>query len=101
MAIDAPAIAAILGMAVATYATRVGGVWLAGRSEPPRFLARCLRHVPGAVISALVVPAVAVGGIPVAGGGIMAVLVAARTDNVLLASFAGAACLWLLRAILL
>ncbi len=98
MPTDPRTFAAILAMALATFATRIGGVWLARRGDPPAFVARCLRHVPGAVITTLIVPAVVAGGLPVAGAGVAVVLVAARTRNVLMAAGAGAAALWLLRA---
>ena len=98
MRADLPAVLMILGMALATFATRVSGVWLARRGEPPAFVAKCFRHIPGAVITALVVPVLAAGGVPVILAGIATVLIAARTENVLLASAVGAAGLWLLRS---
>ncbi len=53
---------AILGMALATFATKAGGFLLAGRLPQTGFVALWLRHVPGAVFAALVAPAIANGG---------------------------------------
>jgi uncharacterized membrane protein len=52
----------ILGMALATYATRAGGLWLMGRVRPSPRVERWLRHIPGAVLVSIVAPIVAAGG---------------------------------------
>ena len=62
MPIDAPAALAILGMALATYLTRAGGVWLVGRLRPSPRLEATLRQAPGAVLMAIVAPAVLQAG---------------------------------------
>ena len=41
------AIAAICGMALVTYATRVGGIWLMVRVSPTPRVAALLRAFPG------------------------------------------------------
>jgi uncharacterized membrane protein len=93
------ALAAILGMAAVTYATRAGGLWLMRRRQPPAVVERALKQVPGAVLVALVAPGVVVAGWPgVAGAGIAAAT-ARRTGNVLLAVVVGVAIVWLLRQI--
>jgi len=48
--------ATILGMALITYATRAGGLWLMGRVQPTPRLERWLRSLPGAILVALVAP---------------------------------------------
>ncbi len=58
----ADALLAILGMAVVTFSIRVGGYLLADRLPPTGFVAAWLRHIPGAVLAALVAPAVVIGG---------------------------------------
>lgn len=51
------AFAAIGLMAVATYLTRVAGVWLVSLAPATPRLERFLRHLSGSVLAALVVPA--------------------------------------------
>lgn len=56
------AVAAIVGMAVVTMAVKMSGFLLADRLPRDGFAAAWLRHIPGAVLAALVAPAVATGG---------------------------------------
>ncbi|MBN9309843.1 MAG: AzlD domain-containing protein [Devosia sp.] len=60
MSLDA--LLAILGMAAVTYAIRAGGVALASRLPETGFIATWMRHLPGAVLAALVAPAILAGG---------------------------------------
>lgn len=53
---------AIILMAMATYATRAGGFWLARRMTPGPFLRAWLENLPGAVFAAMVAPMVAGAG---------------------------------------
>lgn len=52
------ALIAIVGMAAVTYAIRAGGLLLANRLPAQGFVANWMKHVPGAVLAALVAPAV-------------------------------------------
>jgi uncharacterized membrane protein len=54
---DTAALLAILGMSVATYATRAGGFWLMSHVTLSRKLERFLRHSAGGVLIAIVVAA--------------------------------------------
>ena len=79
---------AIIGMAVATYATRVAGVW-AGRGPLRERIAsagaaRWLDHLPGAVLVSIIAPIVARGGPADALAAALALVVAARTRSALL-----------------
>lgn len=56
------ALITILGMAAVTYAIRAGGLLLANRLPTTGFVAAWLRHLPGAVLAALVAPAILKGG---------------------------------------
>lgn len=47
----------ILCMAAATYFTRVASPLLLGRTGVPRWMARLLKHVPTAMLAALIAPA--------------------------------------------
>lgn len=91
---------AILTMALVTYCTRAGGLWLMRRLPPSRRLAAALRHMPGALLVAIVVPIALAGGaaslVAVAG----AALVAVRSGRVMPAIVAGVALVALLRAVL-
>jgi branched-subunit amino acid transport protein len=55
------AIIAILGMALVTIAVRASGLLLADRLPREGFAAAWLRHIPGAVLAALVAPALVTG----------------------------------------
>ena len=51
-------LAAILAMALATYAMRAGGFWLMGHVPPSPRLRRMLEALPGSVVAATVLPIV-------------------------------------------
>lgn len=55
------AVLAILGMALVTIAIKAGGLLLADRLPRDGFAAAWLRHIPGAVLAALVAPALVTG----------------------------------------
>jgi uncharacterized membrane protein len=56
-------LAAILAMAVATYATRIGGFLLVRSLRPGPNLQTALEALPVAVLTAVIAPALAKGGI--------------------------------------
>jgi uncharacterized membrane protein len=58
----AEALFTILAMAAVTYGIRAGGLLLAERLPSTGFVALWLKHIPGAVLAALVAPAIANGG---------------------------------------
>jgi Predicted membrane protein len=55
------AVIAILGMALATIAVKASGLLLADRLPREGFAAAWLKHIPGAVLAALVAPALVTG----------------------------------------
>ncbi|MBD8064713.1 AzlD domain-containing protein [Devosia sp. PTR5] len=91
------ALLAILGMAVATIAIKVSGLLLADRLPRQGFAAAWLRHIPGAVLAALVAPALATGNL----AEVAAALVTGGTfllfRNLFLAMAAGVATVFLVR----
>src|SRR5215212_3494253 len=100
MQINIATLATIIGMALVTYATRVGGLWMLGWFQlSPRFDA-WLRHVPGAVLVAIVAPLVATGGVPNAAAALATAIIATRTNNLLLAIVGGVGIVWALRTYL-
>lgn len=83
------ALVTILGMALATYATRGGGFWLAGHVSHISRVKKWLQYIPGAILVSMVVPESLSRGFP----GILAVsgacLVMIRTRNLFLAMTVG------------
>ena len=57
------AVLAILGMALVTIAIKAGGLLLADCLPRDGFAAAWLRHIPGAVLAALVAPALVTGSL--------------------------------------
>ena len=57
------AVLAILGMALVTIAIKASGLLLADRLPREGFAAAWLRHIPGAVLAALVAPALVTGSV--------------------------------------
>jgi len=97
MRIEPGTLLAILGMALATYATRAGGIFMLSRARLSPSLHAWLRHVPGAVLVAVVAPLIASGGAPSVAAGLATALVAWRTNNLLLAIAAGVGLVFVLR----
>ena len=91
-------IGAVLAMGLAAYLTRIGGYWLIGRFPIGKRVHRMLNAMPGAVITASVLPILAKDGL--AAG--LAVMVAALTmmavRNDFAAVIAGVAAAALVRA---
>ncbi len=54
---------ALLAMGFAAYLTRIGGYWLIGRFPIGKRVHRMLDALPGAVITASVIPILAKGGV--------------------------------------
>ena len=97
---DALALLTILGMALVTYLTRAGGLWLMSFVTPSPRVEDWLRQIPGAVLVAIIAPTVLASSIAETVASLVAVLVAWRTKNVLAAMIAGVAIVWILRHLL-
>ena len=99
MSIHPSALVAIALMAIVTYATRAGGYWLMGRVTLTPRVSAMLAALPGAVLTALVVPAVLEEGI----AGVIAIGATALAmwwrGNLLVALVAGVGTMWLLRTL--
>lgn len=97
-------VVAVLVIGVATYTFRLSMIGLAGRVSLPARIERALRFVPVAALTALVTPDLLGGASgatllthnPRLWAGVVAVIVAWRTRNVLLTVAIGMAALWLL-----
>jgi uncharacterized membrane protein len=83
------ALVTIVGMALVTYSTRAGGMWLMRFTSPSARTERWLQHIPGSVLAAIIAPAVVAHGV----AGVVAVVitgaVSLRTGNLLLAMASG------------
>jgi uncharacterized membrane protein len=87
----------VLGMALVTYATRAGGLWLMARVKPSPRLEAGLRQMPGAVLAALIAPLAWSGGTAERLALVATAIVAARTRSILLSLATGVASVWMLR----
>jgi uncharacterized membrane protein len=96
---EASALVAIAAMAVATYATRLTGLVLMPRLPSRPWLESWVGYVPGCVIAAIVAPAVLDAGVPGLAAGLVTVLIARRTSNLIVPLAAGIVVVWLLRSI--
>jgi len=92
-------LAAIVGMALVTYATRAGGLWLMSRVPLNARAASFLRHLSGCVLVALVVPAVARGDFATVCGVVAALAAMLGTRRAPLAMLCGVVTAAVVRAI--
>lgn len=97
--IDSQAMLAIVLMALATYATRAGGLWLASRLDLSGRVEAWLGYIPGAILVSLVAPAVLASGLAEALAGLAVVLVAIRTASLPLAMVVGVGAVLLFRTL--
>lgn len=97
---DTPALLTILGMALVTYLTRAGGLWLMSFVTPSPRVGAWLRQIPGAVLVAIIAPTVLASSLAETLASLITVLVAWRTKNVLVAMIVGVAAVWILRHLL-
>ena len=93
-------ILAILGMAAVTLAIRAGGFLLADRLPSTGFVAAWMRHIPGAVLASLVLPAIVSGGIAEAVAAVATAAAWFLTRNLLPAMAAGVLTIYLMRLVL-
>ncbi len=95
MGLDPATLAAIVGMAVASYACRGGGYWLFRQVRPPPWLRTTLGYVPGALFVAFVVPALAAGGVRQWVAALLTAGVMLGTGSLAAAVVAGTGASWL------
>ena len=89
------------------YVSRLSFIAFFARREMPALLARALKFVPAAMLTALIVPMIATPAVPGGAGvvprvlaALLAALVAWRTRHEMAVIVAGMAALWLLQALL-
>jgi uncharacterized membrane protein len=88
---------AIVLMALATYATRAGGLWLASRFDLSERAGAWLEQIPGAILVSLVAPTVLMGGPAEALAAVAVVLVALKTGSLPAAMVTGVGAVLVLR----
>jgi len=97
--VDSTTLLAIVLMALVTYATRAGGLWLASRLDLSERAEIFLDQIPGAILISLVAPVVITGGPAAWAAAAAAALVAWRTGSLLGAMVVGVACILALRSL--
>jgi uncharacterized membrane protein len=91
------ALLTILLMAIVTYGFRAGGYWIMGRVTLSPRMESGLAYLPGAVITALVVPSAIEAGLAGVVGLIAVAIVMRRWNNLVLALVFGIGTVWLVR----
>ena len=99
MAVDTGTLLAIVLMALATYATRAGGLWLASRFDLSERAGAWLDQIPGAILVSLVAPAILMGGPVEVLAALVVVLVSLRTGSLPAAMVIGVGTVLALRAL--
>ena len=94
MTLDPLVLLTIIGMALATYATRAGGYLLFRAFPTPPLLRAALAYVPGALFISYVVPALAAGGRQQWIGAAATVAIMAATRSLATAILGGTAAAW-------
>ena len=94
MRLDPWTVATIVGMALATYASRGGGYWLFRRMAPSAAVRTVLGYLPGALFVSFVAPALAAGSWPQWVGGAVTLAVSLATGRLSLAILGGTAAAW-------
>lgn len=89
----------LLGMAGATYLTRVAGLFLISRIKPTPRVEAFLRHVPASILVAIIVPNLVKGTVPELSAAAAAALAAALTRNLVAALCVGVAAVVLFRGL--
>jgi uncharacterized membrane protein len=97
--LDPTTLLAIVLMALATYVTRAGGLWLANRFDLSERAGAWLDAIPGAILVSLVAPTVLTGGPAEALAAVAVVVVSLWTGSLPLAMVTGVGTVVLLRSL--
>jgi len=89
----------IVLMALATYSTRAGGLWLASRFDLSERAGAWLDQIPGAILVSLVAPAVLMGGPAEMFAALAVVIVSLKTGSLPVAMVTGVGSVLALRAL--
>ncbi len=91
------AFAVVFGMSIVTYVTKAGGFWALDRVEPSESVREGLDALPGGILVAILVVRLLEGGPSEWMAGIAVLVVAHRTESVLLAMVVGVGTLLIVR----
>ena len=97
--VDLPTLLTIVLMALVTYATRAGGLWVASRLDLSERAEAWLEGIPGAILVSIVAPVVLTGGPAEALAALAVVVVALRTGSLPAAMVVGVGAVVLLRGL--
>jgi uncharacterized membrane protein len=100
LSIGPVALLVILAMAVVTYLTKTGGLWIVDRIELSERLEAGLSVLPGAIVIAVLGPELAAGGPAEWGAAGLVLAVMWRTESILLALCTGVVAVVALRSVL-
>jgi uncharacterized membrane protein len=78
MSLDPVTFAAILGMALVTYACRLAGILIAGRFQPSGRAKAAFDAIPPAVLTAVIAPTLLATGWPETAAGVLTIAAATR-----------------------
>jgi len=96
---DRGTVLTIVLMALATYSTRAGGLWLASRFDLSERAGAWLDQIPGAILVSLVAPTVLTGGPAELLAALAVVIVSLRTGSLPAAMVTGVGTVLALRAL--
>jgi uncharacterized membrane protein len=99
VSLDPLTLLTIVLMALVTYATRAGGLWLASRLALSERAEAWLDHIPGAILVSIVAPVVLAGGLAEALAALAVILVASRTGSLPVAMVTGVCAVLVLRTL--
>ena len=95
MRLDLSNLAAIIGMALATYACRGGGYWLFSQIRPTPLMRAVLAFIPGTLFISYVAPALAAGGVQQVVGAAVTLVIMATTRSLIGSIVGGTGAAWL------
>lgn len=90
----------VAAMALATYVTKAGGLWLLGRIDVSERVETGLEVLPGAIVVSILGPELVEGGPAEWGAAALVLVVAWKTESVLLAIVVGAGAVVAFRGVL-
>ncbi len=94
---DITAILVISGMAIVTYLTRAGGLFLVNRIQISDRVERFLTTIPGAILISIIAPSLFNGGFKDTAAGCITMIIAFKTKNLFLAMISGIILVYILR----
>ena len=95
MRLDLSNLAAIIGMALATYACRGGGYWLFRQIRPTPLIRAVLAFIPGTLFVSYVIPALVAGGVRQMVGAAVTLVIMITTGSLIGAIVGGTGAAWL------